>query len=288
MAQERTDTLSAVAHPLCVAAIVLLLVNDHFLKAAFPSFLTGKLSDVAWLVVAPVALASLLSMIGARQRFARIFAVVSVGVAFTVLQLWPPLGDAWCAATGGFHTPDPTDLWTLPALALPWVCWSQPRRHRALVLPLAVFACLATEHSPPHFMAPSEACEWDPLAPLVTKTTQDNFVPVEGRNFADDVWIKDGDGRRVNYVVVQPERGVVHICPIGGLKPDTDYTWHYGPFSNDHPNELPMSNRGPKGTVHFRTSSSSLRSKAIRTQEACAKRSTPDSCETDTGLDSGG
>ncbi|WP_345393526.1 hypothetical protein [Nonomuraea salmonea] len=33
--------------------MLVLLVNDHLLKAAFPGVVTGKLSDVAGLLVAP-------------------------------------------------------------------------------------------------------------------------------------------------------------------------------------------------------------------------------------------
>ncbi|GAA3121815.1 hypothetical protein GCM10020001_047700 [Nonomuraea salmonea] len=40
-------------HPVTVAGVLVLLVNDHLLKAAFPGVVTGKLSDVAGLLVAP-------------------------------------------------------------------------------------------------------------------------------------------------------------------------------------------------------------------------------------------
>ncbi|HEY1174921.1 MAG TPA: hypothetical protein VGF17_02095, partial [Phytomonospora sp.] len=46
-----------VAHPLTIAAALVLLVNDHVLKAAFPGLITGKLSDVAGLAAAPALVA---------------------------------------------------------------------------------------------------------------------------------------------------------------------------------------------------------------------------------------
>lgn len=66
--------------------MALLVVNDHYLKIHFPSFLTGKLSDVAGLFVAAVWAAALL---GSRVRSARALQGVLAGIAgiFTLLQL---------------------------------------------------------------------------------------------------------------------------------------------------------------------------------------------------------
>src|SRR5690606_18791254 len=46
--------------PVTVASVIVLLLNDHVLKQAWPGFVTGKLSDVAGLVVAPPLAALLL------------------------------------------------------------------------------------------------------------------------------------------------------------------------------------------------------------------------------------
>ena len=40
-------------HPVALAAIAVLVVNDHVLKSAYPGWLTGKLSDIAGLVFFP-------------------------------------------------------------------------------------------------------------------------------------------------------------------------------------------------------------------------------------------
>lgn len=45
-------------HPAAMAAVALLLVNDHVLKASSPGFLTGKLSDFAGLAFFPLVLVS--------------------------------------------------------------------------------------------------------------------------------------------------------------------------------------------------------------------------------------
>ena len=46
-------TLAWLGHPVTVLALVVLVLNDHVLKAAQPGWLTGKLSDVVGLVLAP-------------------------------------------------------------------------------------------------------------------------------------------------------------------------------------------------------------------------------------------
>jgi hypothetical protein len=46
-------TLAWLGHPVTLLSLVLLLVNDHLLKDAYPGLATGKLSDLAGLVVAP-------------------------------------------------------------------------------------------------------------------------------------------------------------------------------------------------------------------------------------------
>ncbi len=48
----------ALLHPLAVGALCLLVLNDHFLKAAWPGLVTGKLSDVAGLAFFPILLVS--------------------------------------------------------------------------------------------------------------------------------------------------------------------------------------------------------------------------------------
>ena len=58
-ASSRTVPGDALLHPIVALAVGLLLVNDHVLKAASPSPLTGKLSDFAGLAFFPLLLVSL-------------------------------------------------------------------------------------------------------------------------------------------------------------------------------------------------------------------------------------
>src|ERR687898_3548159 len=115
---DLTTSLRALAHPGSVLALVLLVLNDHVLKQAWPGWVTGKLSDVAGLVVAPLLLAALLAVARARRPVA--IAVVVTGLGFTFCKT----SDIGAAATSSvwsvFGTPtmiraDVTDLLALPA-----------------------------------------------------------------------------------------------------------------------------------------------------------------------------
>lgn len=77
-------------HPAFIAALVLLVVNDHVLKAQFGNALTGKLSDFAGLF----ALAYFLSAMAGRGARA-IHAAVAVAFLFWKSPLSQPLIDAW-------------------------------------------------------------------------------------------------------------------------------------------------------------------------------------------------
>ena len=145
--------------PLVLGALILLAVNDQLLKAASPGPVTGVLSDIAGLIVAPVALQAAWETgqwavgrwRGPSSRLLAVAAVI-VGVGFTALQLWPPATDlyriglgalqwpiaALVAALGGSPTPpvrpvvavaDVGDLVALPVMAV--TTWWLARRRSA-------------------------------------------------------------------------------------------------------------------------------------------------------------
>lgn len=139
-----------------IGALAILILNDRILKAAWPGLVTGKLSDVAGLIVTPLAIQAAWEVgLWARHRWtapsSRVLAVaiVLVGIGFSAIQVWQPamelyrwgLGTAqWPflalgAALSGAPLPaivpvqataDAGDLLALPALALSW--WSGRRR----------------------------------------------------------------------------------------------------------------------------------------------------------------
>ncbi len=134
-------------HPATLAAVIVLLVNDHLLKALWPGFLTGKLSDVAGLVVAPPLVALLF------LRRADLAATLLTGALFTLVKTTQTgaelASQVWTLVAGPSRVlADPTDLLALPALALAWWIRSAPTpptRLRVLAgVPLAVLAVTAT------------------------------------------------------------------------------------------------------------------------------------------------
>ncbi|MEU7914011.1 hypothetical protein, partial [Microbispora bryophytorum] len=55
--RSRVTAGAWLGHPATLTAIAVLLVNDHLLKRLWPGMVTGKLSDVAGMLVAPPLLA---------------------------------------------------------------------------------------------------------------------------------------------------------------------------------------------------------------------------------------
>jgi len=135
-------------HPVVVGAILVLLVNDQILKRAWPGVVTGKLSDVAGLVFAPLfvvavaeVIASALGRWRAPSRRWLTLAVAAVGLGFAAVKLVPAAEGLWEASLGIVQwpvsaigdllagravppirpvvaTPDATDLVAIPAVWL--------------------------------------------------------------------------------------------------------------------------------------------------------------------------
>lgn len=146
-------------HPILLGALVALVLNDRLLKAAWPGPVTGILSDVAGLVVAPLALqaawevgAWLRGRWSGPSRRVLALAIVAVAVGFVAVQVWPPASDGYRvglailqwpfaalgALAGGSPLPplrpvvavaDTGDLLALPAVAITW--WVGSRRSAA-------------------------------------------------------------------------------------------------------------------------------------------------------------
>ncbi|MBT2226120.1 hypothetical protein [Nonomuraea sp. NEAU-A123] len=107
-----------------MVAVFVLLLNDHLFKQVWPGFVTGKLSDVAGLVVAPPLVALVLA------RRADLGAVLGTGVLFVLVKAtdagaeWA--SQVWSLVAGPSRVlADPTDLLASPALGLAW--WARRR-----------------------------------------------------------------------------------------------------------------------------------------------------------------
>lgn len=78
-------------HPVFLVALAVLIVNDHVLKDAHPSWWTGKLSDVAGLVLAPFFLAAVHQAVTRRapSHILLIASALLVAIAFTLVKVFP-------------------------------------------------------------------------------------------------------------------------------------------------------------------------------------------------------
>ncbi len=137
--------------PLPIGALVVLVVNDRVLKAAFGNTATGKLSDIAGVFLLPLVFVSILEV--ARWAIRRrpwscsprelVVAIAVTGVGFGATKLFGPIAEAYGTAIGvvrwvgalpamgllgGIGSPepievvvDPTDLLVLPVLVVTYL-----------------------------------------------------------------------------------------------------------------------------------------------------------------------
>ena len=117
-------------HPVAIAAVLLLVVNDWVLKPRWPGAVTGKLSDLAGLIFAPLVLSAAIGLVTRRPLTrARLLAcLAATGAVFAAIKLAPH-----SLALGPFRfVADRTDLLCLPALLVAyWIGRDELRRVRA-------------------------------------------------------------------------------------------------------------------------------------------------------------
>jgi len=179
------DARRLLRHPGFLGALILLVVNDHLLKGAglLPAWITGKLSDFAGLVVAPVVLGAVLGAASAAPRgpggaaggggTSRHIAALAVAVGaglFVATELSQGAADGLASILAAAGVPsrfwaDPTDLVALAVLPLTWrvlvpeerrssgpvPTWSPPLARA--VFGLALIACVATSPRPSSWAA---------------------------------------------------------------------------------------------------------------------------------------
>ncbi|HTL32173.1 MAG TPA: hypothetical protein VL326_03555 [Kofleriaceae bacterium] len=112
-------------------AVLLLVVNDWVLKPRFPGVVTGKLSDVAGLIFAPVVLSAAIGLV---LKLARVrdpyltqrrlvLCIAATGLTFAAVKLSAGAAEAVAHALSHIGRRasiylDRTDLLALPALAI--------------------------------------------------------------------------------------------------------------------------------------------------------------------------
>jgi hypothetical protein len=143
-------------HPVTLAAVALLVVNDWVLKPRLgPSVVTGKLSDIGGLVFAPVVLSSAIGLVqhglarlGMRidpslSRRRLVACIVATGAGFAAVKLFPVAATYLAEALSlmGRRAEiylDRTDLLCLPALAVAWWIGRDELRRVPLGRPAAI------------------------------------------------------------------------------------------------------------------------------------------------------
>ncbi|KXK57180.1 MAG: hypothetical protein IPM61_03030 [Chlorobi bacterium] len=140
--------LRALIHPASLAAIILLILNDHLLKGAFPGWVTGKLSDFAGIFFFPFLLALLVGAIWKRSNPRTVGVIVFAATTtwFFAAKATPfghQLAGQFASGVIGASvsiTLDPTDLLALLALFPAWLLWSRSMKlaHRPLLLQTAI------------------------------------------------------------------------------------------------------------------------------------------------------
>lgn len=143
-------------HPALLGSLGIWFLNDHVLKAAFHGGWTGKLSDVASLIAFPLLVVGALELLrgrglGRAELPLVVFWCLATGLVMATINTIPAAAWAYRHGLGfvqwlalgapGAHphtvrlTVDPTDLWTLPSLAVPLgLAW----RRRAVLVTGAV------------------------------------------------------------------------------------------------------------------------------------------------------
>ena len=161
---------AALTHPATLIALATLLANDLVFKSLWPgSWITGKLSDLAWVIFAPPLIALPLTFLARRNQNARLTAWAIAYIGLPLLYFgynsFEPLHDAVMGlfsvlrGTPGGSPFDPTDSIVIPfgsAIAI-WVwCNADPiskaaqMRMGLLLAVLASLASIATSYEPPY------------------------------------------------------------------------------------------------------------------------------------------
>lgn len=209
---HRLRGLGALGHPVAVVALVLLIANDTVLKAAVPGIVTGKLSDVAGLVVLPLVVATAVATVVRDDHTPIRVSAVVVGGWFTAMKTVPAVAAA-TEALAELVVPharivvDPTDLLALPAVGLAVWTWRRRLPPGTWSIPVLVVAStwsMATSYEGP--VAMNEVLVADDGSFLVTGEA--------------DVLAFDAAGRQLHAIPTRDHRQVrdrlLEVCLVNG------------------------------------------------------------------------
>lgn len=173
------------SRPMSVLGLVLLLLNDHVLKPAWPGQATGKLSDAAGMLLFPPMVAVLMALMlpMVRPETLAVVALCLTGCGFALTKFFWYGAELASAALTVVSGPsvvraDPSDLVVLPVL---WLSWR-------------AFLRASARSFPQHRVRPVRLVVLLPLALLGTTATScannDRPPPVVGKGSDGSVWLR--------------------------------------------------------------------------------------------------
>ncbi len=158
----KNERFVPLTHPVFSAALLLVCVNALILQPNSPSWLSGKLGDAAWIIVAPLLVASFFVWLAPEsdRRKLGLASIFLTGIIFSLLKTVPALNQLTSRAFFSlFQLPlklalDPSDLLVLPFIGLAWLVWNSHYRPPASgwlrlgALGLAMLALVADSPAP--------------------------------------------------------------------------------------------------------------------------------------------
>jgi hypothetical protein len=227
----------SIAHPLWSLSLMVLLANDHLLKGAgvLPSWVTGKLSDLAGYFLFPSLLAVILRV---QTRRGLILCHLATVALLLLTELSPGFCQLVLAVSGHRLWPDPTDLVALVAIGLSWHILARlallpepqrqvsERRNKALVF-IGAVASVATSPSRPI----DEPVSWAQPA---------------------EVYVLSNRGQSVQVRLSAPRDGVLFDCESAMKNPQSLFSESQFSVVNHvtlrHNDALPLLNPADRGS----------------------------------------
>ncbi|MCJ7694258.1 MAG: hypothetical protein MUO40_02430 [Anaerolineaceae bacterium] len=123
--------LSSLTHPIALLAMGLILANTFIFQRYFPSWLSGKFSDLGWMICLPLCICLIIALVlpEKKAKYSMEIAIILTGLLFFSVKVLPEANQlARQSFQNLFHIPlkltlDPTDLIVLPALLIPVWIW---------------------------------------------------------------------------------------------------------------------------------------------------------------------
>jgi hypothetical protein len=225
-------SLRALAHPLTIGSAVVLALNALVFQPLVPSWWTGKIGGLAWLLVAPwLVLAGLAAVLPERLRARGPWAegvLTLVAAVYALVKAVPVVNEGVMAAFGvlGFRPKlalDPSDLLALPVIAIAYAMWratthvpaapaSAAPRSTRLALVLALAAVLADSPAPQYYGPRCLVARDGQLRAYSMSSTTGYFQPANGRVW-DSVFVSTDGGQTWNQEGVDDQApDITQVC----------------------------------------------------------------------------